>query len=115
MNRSRVPDFDDRLSAARDAKKALLERAKAVAADPTIAERRNARDAVVANRKMRIAERVAAERVKRERQAAERAAAEAAELAAREAELRAEQEARAAREAERRAREAAARAEHEAI
>jgi hypothetical protein len=57
----RTPDLADRLSAAREAKKALLERAKAIAESPERAERRKARQEIVAARNARMAERKAAE------------------------------------------------------
>src|SRR3954447_16148166 len=79
----RTPDLADRLSAAREAKKALLERAKAIAENPERAERRKAREEIVAARNARMAERKAAENEARQRDAAERAAREAAEAAAR--------------------------------
>ena len=86
----RTPDLADRLSAAREAKKALLERAKAIAENPERAERRKARQEVVAARNARLAERKAAEEEARRREAAERAAREAAEAAIREAQRQAE-------------------------
>jgi multidrug efflux pump subunit AcrA (membrane-fusion protein) len=81
----RTPDFKDRLSAASAAKKAQIERARAIADDPARLRRIEARSEIIAARNIRIAER---ERVRREaiaREAAERAAAEAAEAAALEA------------------------------
>src|SRR5262249_36737985 len=78
----RTPDFKDRLDAARTAKKAQIERARALAEDPARLSRIKARSEIIAACNVRIAER---ERVRREaiaRQAAERAAAEAAEAAA---------------------------------
>ena len=78
----RTPDFKDRLDAATAAKKAQIERARAIAEDPATLRRIEARSEIIAARNIRIAER---ERVRREaiaRQAAERAAAEAAEAAA---------------------------------
>src|SRR5262245_54894877 len=95
----RTPDFKDRLDAARTAKKAQIERARAIAEDPARLRRIKARSEIIAARNLRIAER---ERVKREamaRQAAERAAAEAAEAAA-EAARKAEDEAQEARRVE---------------
>jgi membrane protein involved in colicin uptake len=86
--------FQDRLSAAAEAKKALLEKAKAKlnADDPATLERRAAREAVVKARNERIAakeaERLAAEAARKaeeERIAAEKAAIAAAEKAEREA------------------------------
>ena len=93
----RTPDFKDRLSAASTAKKAQIERARAIADDPARRRRIEARSEIIAARNIRIAER---ERVRREaiaREAAERAAAEAAEAAALEAARKAEEEAREAR------------------
>ena len=78
----RTPDFKDRLAAAGAAKKAQIERARAIAEDPARLRRMEARSEIIAARDIRIAER---ERVRREaiaRQAAEQAAAEAAEAAA---------------------------------
>ena len=78
----RTPDFKDRLGAARAAKKAQIERARAIAEDPAKLRRIEARSEIIAARNIRIAER---ERVRREalaRQAAERVAAEAAEAVA---------------------------------
>jgi len=98
--------FQDRLSAAAEAKKALLEKAKAKlnADDPATLERRAAREAVVKARNERLAakeaERLAAEAARKaeeERIAAEKAAREAAEKAereAREAALAAEKQAK---------------------
>src|SRR5215471_13890913 len=73
----RPPDFKDRLGAANAAKKAQIERARAIAEDPVRLRRIEARSEIIATRNIRITER---ERVRREaiaRQAAERAAAEA--------------------------------------
>ena len=81
-NMVRTPDFKDRLGAAGAAKKAQIERARAIAEDPARLGRIEARSEIIAARNIRIAER---ERVRREpiaRDAAERAAAEAAEAAA---------------------------------
>jgi len=64
----------DRLAAARNAQKAQLERARAIAESPEIVERRKAREALVAARNARIAERKAAEQARKEREAAELAA-----------------------------------------
>jgi hypothetical protein len=111
----RTPNLTDRLSAAREAKKALLERAKAIAEDPERAERRKAREVIVAARNARLAERKAAEEEARQREAAERAAREAAEAAVREAARRADEEVRAKRRAEEETRRAAEEAEREAI
>jgi Family of unknown function (DUF6481) len=111
----RTPDFKDRLSAANAAKKAQIERARAIAEDPERLKRIEARSEIAAARDIRIAER---ERVRREaiaREAAERAAVEAAEAAALEAAREAEEEARAARLVEQARLDAAAAAEREAI
>ena len=70
----RTPDFKDRLAAASTAKKAQIERARAIAEDPARLRRIEARSEIIAARNIRIAER---ERVRREaiaREAAERAA-----------------------------------------
>ena len=95
----RTPDFQDRLNAARTAKKAQIERARTIAEDPARLRRIEARSEIIAARNIRITER---ERVRREalaRQAAERVAAEAAEAAA-QAARKAEEEAREARRVE---------------
>ena len=108
----RTPDFKDRLSAASAAKKAQIERARAIADDPARLRRIEARSEIIAARNIRIAER---ERVRREaiaRQAAERAAAEAAEAAA-QAVRKAEEEVREAKRVEQARRDAAATAERE--
>lgn len=70
--------FGDRLQAAAKAKQALLERAKAKANDPALAEKRAAHAALAAEREKREAQRSAEKRAAEERAAAERAAAEAA-------------------------------------
>ena len=73
----RTPDFKDRLDAASTAKKAQIERARAIAEDPARLRKIKARSEIIAARNIRIAER---ERVRREAiasQVAERAAAEA--------------------------------------
>jgi hypothetical protein len=111
----RTPDFNDRLSAANAAKKAQIERARAIAEDPERLRRIEARAESIAARKIRIAER---EKVKREaiaREAADRAAVEAAEAASLDAASKAEQEAQAARLVEQARLDAAAAAEREAI
>ena len=108
----RTPDFKDRLDAASTAKRAQIERARAIAEDPARLRRIEARSEIIAARNIRIAER---ERVRREaiaREAAERAAAEAAEAAA-QAARKAEEEAREARRVEQARLEAAAAAERE--
>lgn len=108
--------FSDRQTASADAKRALLRRFHAQPGldDPAVIEQRAARQALVAAREQRIAERDAArreakaraaaeeqERVTRERlEAAERAEREAAEAIALEAERKAARDARyAARKA----------------
>jgi hypothetical protein len=96
MNRSKEPGFADRQSAAATAKKAALERHRAMLAEPGLAERQAARQAVVTDRKLRAAERKTTQTASTARAAAERAAEEAAEQEARETALQAE---RAAREA----------------
>jgi len=111
----RTPDFKDRLSAASAAKKAQIERARAIADDPARLRRIEARSEIIAARNIRIAER---ERVRREaiaREAAERAAAEAAEAAALEAARKAEEEAREAGLVEQARLDAAAAAKLEAL
>jgi len=111
-NAVKTPDFKDRLGAASAAKKAQIERARAIAEDPTRLRRIEARSEIIAARNIRIAER---ERVRREaiaRKAAERAAAEAAEAAA-QAVRKAEEEAREARRVEQARFDAAAAAERE--
>ena len=115
MAKSIIPNIADRLRAAQEARQAQLQRAKAAAESPEVAKRREERQAVVAARNLRIAERKAAEQARKEREAAERAAAEAAAAAARAAALQAEQETRAARELERMRHEAAEQAKREAI
>jgi hypothetical protein len=111
----RTPGFQDRLSAADAAKKAQIERARAIAEDPERLKRIEARSEIIAARNIRITK---PERKRREaiaREAAERAAAEAAEAAAREAARKAEEEDREARLIEEAQLEAAAAAEREAI
>ena len=108
----RTPDFKDRLAAASTAKKAQIDRARAIAEDPARLRRIKARSEIITARNIRIAER---ERVRREalaRQAAERAAAEAAEAAA-QAARKAEEDAREARRVEQARLDAAAAAERE--
>ena len=108
----RIPDLKDRLGAASAAKKAQIERARAIAEDPARLKRIEARSEIIAARNIRIAER---ERVKREaiaREAAERAVVEAAEAAA-QAARKAEEEAREAKRAEQARLAAAAATERE--
>ena len=111
----KTPDFKDRLSAAGAAKKAQLERARAIAEDPERLKRIKARSEIIAARNSRLAERERSSREAREREVAERVAAEAAESTAREAARKAEEEARAARLAEQARHDATAAAEREAI
>ena len=108
----RIPDLKDRLGAASAAKKAQIERARAIAEDPARLKRIEARSEIIAARDIRVAER---ERVRREamaRQAAERAAADAAEAAA-QAARKAEEEAQEARRLEQARLDAAAAAQRE--
>ena len=111
----RTPDFKDRLSAASAAKKAQIERARAIAEDPERRKQIEARSAIIAARNIRIAERERDRRKAMARKAAERAAAEAAQAAALEAARKVEEKARAARLAEQAQFDAAAAAEREAI
>ena len=60
MNRSKETGFAERQSAAAAAKKAALERHRAVTNDPQLAERQMARQAVKLARDTRVAERRAA-------------------------------------------------------
>ena len=62
-NLVRTPDFKDRLDAASTAKKAQIERARAIAEDLARLSRIEARPEIIAARNTRIAER---ERVRRE-------------------------------------------------
>ena len=101
IKRSKEKGFDDRLTAAANAKKALLEKflAKSAANAPGLAERQSARQAVAAARGVRIAERKAVR--------LEAEAHLAAETAARAATLAAEQTARDAAAADQAVRDAA--------
>jgi len=110
----RTPDFKDRLGAASAAKKAQVERARAIAEDPDRLRRIEARSEIIAARNIRIAERERARREVIAREAAERAAAEAAEAAA-QAAHKAEEEAREARRVEQARLDAAAAAEREEV
>jgi translation initiation factor IF-2 len=114
-NLMRTSDFKDRLSAASAAKKAQIERARAISEDPERLKRIDARSETIAARNIRIAERERRQREAIAREAAQREAAEAAEAAARAAARKAEEEARAARLVEQARRDAAAAAEREAI
>jgi hypothetical protein len=111
----RTPDLKDRLSAASAAKKAQIERARAIAEDPERLKRIEARSEIIAARNIRIAERERNRREAMAREAAERAAAEAAEAAALEAARKVEEEERAARLGEQARLDAAAAVEREAI
>ena len=113
-NLVRTPDFKDRLGAASVAKKAQIERARAIAEDPARLRRIEARSEIIAVRNIRIAERERARREVIAREAAERAAAEAAEAAA-QAARKAEEEAREARLLEQARLDAAAAAKLEAL
>ncbi|HZK89647.1 MAG TPA: DUF6481 family protein [Stellaceae bacterium] len=101
MKRSKEKGFEDRLTAAANARKAQLEKflAKSAANAPGLAERQSARQAVATARDIRVAERKAV-RLESEAQAAAASAARAAALAA-------EQTARDAAAAEQVARDAA--------
>lgn len=111
----RTSDFKDRLSAASAAKKAQIERARAIAEDPERLKRIEARSEVIAARNIRIAERGREQHEALAREAAQRAAAEAVDAAARAAAREAEEEARAAKLVEQARRAAAAAAERETI
>jgi hypothetical protein len=108
----RTPDLKDRLGAASAARKAQIERARALANDPARLERIEARSEIIAARNIRMAER---KRVRREaiaREAAKQAAAAAAEAAA-QAARKVEEEAQEARRVEQARVAAAAAAERE--
>src|SRR5260370_4159067 len=107
MNRSKETSFADRQSAAATAKKAALERHRAVANDPGRAERQAARQAVKIARDARVAERKAARLAREARAAAQTAAEEAARNAAHQASLPAEHAVRNAGAAEKAARDLA--------
>jgi len=83
LKRSKQSGFDDRLTAAANAKKTLLEKflAKTAANDPGLAERQSVRQAIGADREIRDAKRRAL-RLESEAHAAAEAAAKAAVLAA---------------------------------
>jgi hypothetical protein len=108
-------DFKDRLRAASAAKKAQIERARAIAEDAERLKRIEARSAIIAARNIRIAERERNRREAMAHEAAERAAAEATEAAALEAARKVEEEERAARLTEQARLDAAAAVEREAI
>lgn len=108
-------NFNDRRSAAATAKQSALEKFRAKIADPTLAERQAAHDAIAAARELRVAERKAAKeaeeaklKAEAERLAieqAEREEAERIEAEKKAAELKAAQKAaRDARYAARKAR-----------
>jgi hypothetical protein len=73
-NMVRTPDFKDRLGAASTAKKAQIERVRAIAEDPARLRRIEARSEIMAARNIRIAVRERARREVIAREAAERAA-----------------------------------------
>ena len=83
LKRSKQSGFDDRLTAAANAKKALLEKflARTAVNDPGLAERQSHRQAIVADREIRAAKRKAL-RLESEAHAAAETAAKAAVLAA---------------------------------
>ena len=98
MSRFQYPDLTERQSSAASAKKALLEKFRAKAEDPSMEEVRAARAAIHQARLVREAEREAARQAREAELAAERARqAELAEKARLEAEAKAE---KARREAE---------------
>jgi len=96
MDNSKKTNFDDRLSAAANAKKAELEkfRARSGTNDPAFAERQAARHAVSVARDARTAERAASRLAGLAREAAEQSARDAA--------VEAEQAARRGHQASRR-------------
>jgi hypothetical protein len=115
----REKDFNERRTAAVEAKKALLERfkAKPAADDPAVIARQQERQAILAAREIRENEKEKARQEKLAREAAERAERERlAEIARKEAEeqARLEAEARATEERERIARQLANEAEQKA-
>jgi hypothetical protein len=103
MRRNVLPNLQDRQNASADARKAMLEKFRASPGpdDPAVVERRAAREAMLAERAARAAQREAAKRAHeaelaeqaaRAAAAAEQAEREAAELAARVAAEQAERE-----------------------
>ena len=80
MDNSKRTNYDDRLSAAANAKKAEVEkfRARSGTNDPAFAERQAARHAISVARDARIAERNASRLVRLAREAGEKAARDAA-------------------------------------
>lgn len=109
------PSLADRLGAAAKAKKAQLERARAIAPanDPEFAERQAARRLAADQRKVRVAERKAAKLADKARKA-RKAKEQADEEIARAIALKAEEEARAAEAEEHAAGEIALEAERKA-
>jgi hypothetical protein len=94
MKRSKEPSVADRQNAAAAAKKAALERHRAMLSDPGLAGRQAARQGVITARETRLVERKTAQVASTTREAVEKAAEEAAEQAARETALRAKRAAR---------------------
>jgi len=82
MRRNVLPNLQDRQNASADAKKAMLEKFRASPGpdDPAVVERRAAREAMLAERAARAAQREAAKRA-HEAELAEQAEREAAALA----------------------------------
>jgi len=106
--KGKEPSMRDRMDAQAKAKRALLEKARALAPenDPNFAARQAERLAIAEARKKREAEREAAKQAEIERRAQEKAAAEAAKIEAQKAEEEAKEAERLreiAREAERKA------------
>ena len=89
MSAFKIPDFNDRKSAAAEARKAALEKFKAKpgADDPAVLERLAARQAVREAREQRAAERKAAREAQAAAEKAAREAAAEAERLAREREI----------------------------
>ncbi len=106
------PSLADRLGVAAKARKAQLERVRAIAPsnDPEFAERQTARRLAADQREVRVAERKAAKLADKARKAKEQADEEIARAIA----LKAEEEARAAEAEEHAAREIALEAERKA-
>ena len=107
MSRFKETSLVDRQGAAATAKKAALEKHRAMASDPELAQRQAARQAASVARYARAAERKAARLASEARAAAEKAAEEAAREEARQAALRAEAAAREAEAVEKAARDLA--------
>ena len=95
MRRNVLPNLQDRQSASAEAKKAMLEKFRASPGpdDPAVVERRAAREAMLAERAARAAQREAAKRAHEAELAEQAARAAAAEQAEREAAALAEQKA----------------------